>query len=323
MRVVITGAAGFLGLALTRTFALAGHDVLAADLSLPAEFRPSPDTPLERIDYVTLDITDRASLPILLGSEVDAIVHAAALTSTALREREEPERIVDVNLGGTVNMLAFARATPRCRKFIYISSAAVFDQSNAAILREEDAAGGAGLYGAAKLAGEGLVRRYGRLFDLPVAVVRPTSLYGPGERPRPSRPTTTAIYQLVDAAQRGEPVHIKGHDARGDWLYVNDAADAICRLVTAERLDDQVFNLSSGKTRAFGEVVAAVAALFPLQIDDRAERVIDGGPDRPAVIANDRIRGALNWAPRDLSTGLRHYVASLRPEIVAGAVHTV
>ncbi len=323
MRVVITGAAGFLGLALTRAFALAGHAVLAADSALPADFRPRSDTPLAQVQYVAIDVTNRASLPDLLGSDIDAVVHAAALTPTALQERDDPERIIEVNLGGTLNMLAFARQTSRCRKFLYVSSAGVFDQNKAAILREEDATGGNSLYGAAKFACEGLARSYGRMFGLDVTVVRPTSLYGPGERPRPSRPNTTAVYQLIEAAQRGESVQVTGYEARGDWLYVDDAADAICRLVGSDQMDGQVFSLSSGKTATFGEVIAAVAALLPLRIDHHSERVIAGGPDRPAIIANQRIRQVLGWEPGDLITGLHRYIESLRPGVGTSAVHTV
>ena len=137
MRVVITGAAGFLGLALTREFALAGHAVLAADSAPPTEFHPRADTPLDHVQYVTADVTDRDALPDLLRSDIDAVVHAAALTPTALQEVDDPERIIEVNLGGTVNMLAFARNAPGCRKFLYVSSAGVFDQGKAAILRED------------------------------------------------------------------------------------------------------------------------------------------------------------------------------------------
>jgi nucleoside-diphosphate-sugar epimerase len=131
------------------------------------------------------------------------------------------------------------------------------------------------------------------------------------------------VYQLVDAAQRGESVQIKRFDARADWLYVDDAADALCRLVASEHMDGRVFNLSSGRICAFGEVVDAVAAVLPLQIDGHSERVIDGGPDRPAIIANDRIRQTLGWEPRDLVTGVRQYIASLRQGVGARGMHTV
>jgi nucleoside-diphosphate-sugar epimerase len=194
-----------------------------------------------------------------------------------------------------------------------VSSSAVFDHSKhgkAAVLREDDATGGSSLYGAAKIAAEYLVQRYGQMFDLQVAVVRPAALYGPGEQPRSSRPNVSAVYQLVEAARLGERVQLKGRDARCDWLYVDDAADAICRLITSEGVAGQVFNLSTGRVYPFGEVVDAVAATLRLQIDDRAERIIDGGPDRPATIANDRVRTALGWEPCDLATGIQRYVAS-------------
>jgi UDP-glucose 4-epimerase/UDP-glucuronate 4-epimerase len=310
LRVVITGAAGFFGLALTRAFAGAGHTVLAADAAPWADIHPRADAPLQRVRYLTVDVAERDSLHDLLGSDVDAIVHAAALTPNAQQQYENPERIVDVNLGGTVNLLAFARRTPRCGRFVYVSSAAVFDQSKDTILREEDATGGNSLYGAAKIAGEYLVQRYGRMFDRDTAIVRPSSLYGPGERPRPSRPNTSTVYRLVEAARRGERIRIRGLEARCDWLYVDDAAEAVCRLVTSEGVAGRIFNLSSGRINPFGEAVDAVAAALPLQIDERVDRVIDGCPDRPATIANDRIRALLGWEPCDLTTGIQRFIAS-------------
>ena len=70
MRVLITGAAGFFGLALTRAFAGAGHTVLATDAAPLADFLPRPDTPLERVHYLTVDVTDRDSFDSLHPSRI-------------------------------------------------------------------------------------------------------------------------------------------------------------------------------------------------------------------------------------------------------------
>jgi nucleoside-diphosphate-sugar epimerase len=299
---VITGAAGFLGLALTRTFGRAGYAVLAIDSVPPEDFNPRRDTPLAHVRYLRADVTDRTAIRAAVRADAAVIIHAAALTPTLTLQQEDPERIADTNLGGTLNLLAAARRAPGCT-FIYISSAAVYDQEQHAVLREEDATGGSSLYGATKLAAELLVARYGQLFDFATIIVRPTSLYGPGEWIRSSRPAVTPVHRLIEAARRGRPVRLEGRDARGDWLFVVDAADAVLLLAGAG-LSGRVFNLSTGRPRPFGDLARAVAATLPLAVDPAAETVVDGGADRPAIIANDRLRAAIDWAPCDLEEGI-------------------
>jgi nucleoside-diphosphate-sugar epimerase len=149
------------------------------------------------------------------------------------------------------------------------------------------------------------------MFNLQTVIVRPTSLYGPGEQARPSRPLVSALCRLVGAARRGERVNVQGQGARCDWLYVDDAAQLVSRLVSEARVASQVFNLSSGIARPFGEIVDLIAALTPLQLDAQAEKVIDGSPDRPATIANERLRSLLGWQPRSLGAAIREYLACI------------
>ena len=314
-RVLITGAAGFFGLALTRAFARSGCTVLAIDAASPESFHPRGDTPLERVSYRQLDITDRHTTSTLAHATVDLIVHAAALTPTALQQSEEPERIVDVNLGGTLNLLAAARCDPHCRRFVLISSAGVYDQTEPGVLHEDQATGGSSLYGTTKIAAEHLVRRYGQLFDLDTIIVRPTSLYGPGERVRSSRPSVTSLCRLVEAALRRQAVRIDARDARCDWLYVDDAADAVLRLASAERISANVFNLSMGRPSPFSAVIDAVAAALPVLQESGAQLAVDGSPDRPAVIANDRLRSAIDWHPYDLVEGVQRYLHSREEQL--------
>jgi nucleoside-diphosphate-sugar epimerase len=85
-------------------------------------------------------------------------------------------------------------------------------------------------------------------------------------------------------------------ESRGDWLCVDDAADAVV-LLFSRPLDGRVYNVSSARPRRFAEVARAVASATGLRLDDGAETAVDGGPDRAAVIANDRLRATTGWAP--------------------------
>ena len=127
------------------------------------------------------DITDRERLRAVAEQyHVESIIHAAVITPRLDREQREPDRIIDVNLGGTVNALEVAREIAGLRRFVYISSGAVWGSSpGAAILDEESPSNATSLYGITKLASERVTLRYGDLFGLDVVAVRPSNVYGP------------------------------------------------------------------------------------------------------------------------------------------------
>src|SRR3990170_3046330 len=134
MAVLISGAAGFFGSALVRAFARNGKDVIALDQTPEDQAQRRPDTPSGRVRYLAGDIVDRGTLDPERFDGVGGIVHAAALSLP--NEKEMDQRIVDVNLGGTTNLLHLATQLPGCRKFLYVSSAGVYDQGEPVVLTE-------------------------------------------------------------------------------------------------------------------------------------------------------------------------------------------
>lgn len=309
MRVLITGAGGFFGRALVRAFALGGEEVVAADIMAPEDFAPRSDTPSDGVSYVQLDVADEGQWSTDRIGAIDGIVQAAALTPTLDQMKEDPRKLVNVNLIGTLHSLNFA-ADNGVGKYLFISSGGVYDQFTDTVLRESDADGGFSLYGSAKLAAEVMTWRYAEMFGIDAGAVRPTSMYGPAEEFRGTRPFVTEIKLLVDAATSGTPVKIEGRDAKCDWIFVDDVAEAAYAFFKSE-MGSRPFNLSSGNPRPFGEVVAAVSEAFGLQTDDSAETVIDGNPHRPTVISPQAYQDAFNWEPPPLSDGLQRYAAAL------------
>ena len=309
MTVLITGAGGFFGRALVRQFATAGNDVVAADILTPEAFAPRPDTPPDRVRYMQLDVADPKAWSTVGLSDVTGIVHAAALTPTVEESQHDPGRLIGVNLIGTINALEFAR-TNKAEKFLFVSSGGVYDQFKEVELREEDADGGFSLYGSAKLAAELLVFRYAKMFDFDAGAVRPTSMYGPAEEFRDTRPFVTEVKLLADASLNGTPVRVERAASRCDWVYVDDVAEAAQRFFGGG-MGGRVFNLTSGSPRPFSEVIAAAQAAFGLEVADDATQVVDGGPDRPTIISPAKARADLNWDPAPLDEGLRRYAAAL------------
>ena len=307
MKVLVTGAGGFFGKALVRAFGKGGEEVVAADTATPDQFSPRAGS--GEVSYVQIDVTDKESLSDGRFGKIDAIVHAAALTPSLEEMTAEPDKLVAVNLIGTLNVLEVARRQ-QCSKFLFVSSAGVYDQFTETTLREPDADGGFSLYGSAKLAAEIMLWRYGRMYDMDVGAIRPTSMYGPEEEYRPTRPFVTAIKQLVDAAVAGTPVRVLGGQDRCDWIFVDDVAETAYRFF-AGGMAGRVFNLSSDAPARFDDVVAAAQASAGLIVDPDAELTVDGSPDRPTIISNERARAELGLAPRTLEEGIRAYVAEI------------
>ena len=305
MRVLVTGAAGFFGRALVRAFARGGEHVVAADILPPDEFAPRSDTPSDRIEYVVLDVGDPDAWSADVTGPVDGVVHAAALTPSIQEAKEDPSKLVRVNLAGTLNALEFARKE-NLGKFLFISSAGVYNQFEEEVLTEADADGGFSLYGSAKLAAEIMLFRYADMFGFDAGAIRPTSMYGPAEEFRSTRPFVTQAKQLADAAMDGVPVRVIGLDDRCDWVFVDDVAEGAHRFFAGE-MGSRSFAFSSGDPIPFRDVLDAAVASFGVVVDENAEMLIDATPDRATTISCDKARAELGWNPVGISEGMQRY----------------
>ena len=294
--VLVTGAAGFFGLAITRALTMAGIGVIASDRASAEEFQPRAGSQPGLLNYVQRDLS-RESLADLIA-QVSTVVHAAALTPGTEEHDEMLDTLLSVNLSPLPGVLKGIRTSDRCSRLVFVSSAGVYDQHVAAVVSEGTATGGDSLYGAAKLAAELVVRRYATISGFGFCCLRPTSLFGPGEIVRPSRPRVTAFRQLVEAAAANNTVRIENPEARADWLHVDDAAEAVVALVIAPELPGCALNVSSGTPAALGAIVEELQATIGLRVQSDADTVISGGKDRSARITNERLRAAVPWRPQ-------------------------
>ncbi|HEY5890594.1 MAG TPA: NAD(P)-dependent oxidoreductase [Acidimicrobiia bacterium] len=308
MKVLVTGAAGFFGRSLVREFALSGEEVVAADILAEDQFSPRSDTP-SSVSYIRLDVADKSSWTNPALGDVDGVVHAAALTPTVEESQHDPTKLIDVNLVGLLNGLEFAR-TNEVKKFLFISSGGVYNQFVEEELVEEDGDGGFSLYGSAKLAAEIMMFRYAKMFGFDAGAVRPTSMYGPAEEFRDTRPFVTEVKLLAEAAAEGRPVRGERVESRCDWVYVDDVSAAAYKFF-ATGMNGRVFNLTSGNPRPFADVLSAAESIFGLEVRSDAETVVDGGPDRPTIISPAKAKAALGWTPIPLEEGLQRFADAI------------
>jgi len=318
MNILITGALGFVGVSLVRTLA-AQEDVhvIATDVREPdAATIRFLQTVQSSVDIQLLDVTDRTAVHDLFAARpITHVLHAAALTPTRVQERERSTQIVDVNLGGAVNVLDAARQTDSVERVLTVSSSGVyggldnsFSDASAQTKLETDPLALDKLYGITKYSVERLAWRYGQLHGKPVTSVRLGPIYGPLERPSQSRPRISVIGQLLTAWREGRSVTVAGPTARRDWTHAADVAGAIDALFRAPQWRYDVYNVSCGVAVSLREVVDGFVqrGLSVEWIDEveRADIAMTPGQERlPLDIT--RLQEDAGFAPRyDVAAGV-------------------
>jgi len=317
MAVMVTGGNGWVPSHVVRRLAARGETVVSYDLMEPDHLLHDLLGPLaSRVVWEPGDVTDRRRLAEACRDHgVTSIVHMAAITPRFEREQREPERIVDVNLGGTVNALEVARALPGFGRFLYVSSCAVWgDVPGADVLDEDSPANGTTLYAITKLASERTTLRYGELFRMDVAAVRPANVYGPMERVTPGYVGATQLREMLRIHHAGEEIRVTSLEGPWlDWTHVEDTAEGIERVWAADDLPHRVYSLTCGRLFSIGDVLRTWQEILP----DLRYRVAPAGEenyrtsgDAPGPVpSNARLAADLGWVPSiPFGEGMRQYL---------------
>lgn len=306
MAVLITGASGFVGLAVTEALLERGADVIGFDRQgLPEEARRRFASLPGSLVTVEGDVRSAADLDrALRAGDTDRVLHAAAITAGPERERADPESVVSVNVSGSVSVLRAAERHGVAR-VVAVSSVAVYGAPPpgcAAFDEHETCPRPATLYAISKLAAEQALVRLAPLAGLSLACARLGAVYGPLERETGVRDTLSPHRAAMAAALSGEEA-VLGPASRGDHVYVRDAAAGLLALLEAPTLDEPVLNLGSGVASDVVGFCAALAARRPgfrwrLARPGERPTVVSPVPfDRPAM-AIGRIRAAVGFQPR-------------------------
>jgi len=339
MTLLVTGATGFVMSVLGRHWLdadprerLTVLDAAPADAAAARYFAPVAD----RLDAVIADVrrpdTWRTALA---GRDITHIVHGATVTplsrGTAAEAKREPEaedpgRIIDVNVMGTVALLDWARTLPKLQRMIYVSSGAVYKHHGpdrpGEPLPEDGYVMPRRLYGISKLASELITERYGDLFGLSTASVRLSSVYGTMDRVTPSRnfrhvPNRIA-HMAVDGVQR---VRVNTLSAVGDYIHVEDVAAAIISLLRAPSLRYSAYNIAAGATATIGDLVRWAAEKMPgfhAEITAPSEADILQDPNLAdgmwGAYDISRIHAETGWRPRPVREALHAYMDLLAAE---------
>jgi len=311
-RVLVTGAAGFIGSHLTDALLARGDEVLGLD-----EFNDYYDPAVKRgnlagalaqpgFALVEADICDEAALRAVFERfRPEVVVHLAA------RAGVRPS-LQDPNLYHRVNVIGGQHILDACRDFgpshlVFASSSSVYGGSTAVPFTEEDPVmRPISPYAATKRMNELQAHVYSHLYGLHVTMLRFFTVYGPRQRP------DMAIHKFTRNLLRGEPIPVFGDGStRRDYTYIDDIVQGLLGCVDTP-LRYEILNLGESRTTTLAELVEMVArhAGRPAVID---RRPVQPGDVEITYADISRARRLVGYAPRfDMDEGIRRFVAWYR-----------
>jgi UDP-glucose 4-epimerase len=288
MRFLITGAAGFLGSALSNRLAREGHAVRGLDdLSTGNPDALNPDVFLTRGD-----VNDRPKLWTLL-QDVDCVYHMAARVSVP-ESVLYPREYNTVNVGGTVTMMEAMRDVG-VRRVVLISSGAVYGEQHNQPLSENATPDPRSPYAVSKLAAEYYVRTIGMLWGIETVVLRMFNAYGPGQHLPPVHAPVIPYFMRQSYNNGTLVVHGDGSQTR-DYVYVDDAVQAMAAAASAANVNQEIINVGSGVETNIRELV---------------RMIVETSGGSPEVIYNPRNEGGVRRMCADL--GLAHKLLGYKP----------
>ncbi|HMP01497.1 MAG TPA: GDP-mannose 4,6-dehydratase [Gemmatales bacterium] len=299
MKVLVTGAAGFIGSHLCERLLHLGHDVVGLDAYIPYYAREIKEANLAscqrhpRFRFRLLDLrTDNLDGSVM---DADVVVHLAAMPGL-MRSWTDFDLYVGCNIQATQRLLEAVRRQGTLQRFILGSTSSVYGRfaSGDETLPTRPVSP----YGVTKLAAEHLCKSYAESGDLPLVILRFFSVYGPRQRP------DMAYNRFVAAMLAGEPIQVygDGQQVRGN-TYVLDCVAAITAAFEAQL--GETYNVGGGEAVSVLEVIERLEKLSGLKAHLRMAPV-PPGDQRHTFADTTKLRRHVNWQPHvHLDEGLR------------------
>ncbi len=248
MQILVTGGAGFIGGHIAQRFVERGHDVVVLDNFEPYYHTGIKEHTVEQCrdlaeegegsyELVEGDVRD-ADLVADLVDRTDAVYHQAAQAGVRTSV-ENPRKVTEINVGGTLNVLEAAREHG-IERAVVASSSSVYGKPQYLPYDEAHPTTPVSPYGASKLATEQYARVYSEVYDLSTVGLRYFTVYGPRMRPN------MAISNFVSRCLHGEPPVIYGDGTQTrDFTYVDDILWVNERLLETDAADGEIVNVGS------------------------------------------------------------------------------
>jgi UDP-glucuronate 4-epimerase len=242
-KILVTGAAGFIGFHVARVLLGRGHEVVGLDNvndyydPLLKQRRLEQLAPAAGFRFVRMDLSDRVGMEQLFAREAFPVVIHLAAQPGVRYSLQNPRAYVDSNLVGFLNVLEGCRHGG-CRHLIYASSSSVYGANTRMPFRTSDNVDHPiSLYAATKKANELMAHSYAHLYGLASTGLRFFTVYGPWGRP------DMAMWLFARSIFAGEPIRLFDYGrARRDFTYIDDVAEAVARLVGVQPAPDPAWS---------------------------------------------------------------------------------
>ncbi|QNL17892.1 NAD-dependent epimerase/dehydratase family protein [Hyphobacterium sp. CCMP332] len=269
MKILVTGAAGFIGSHTSHALLTSGHEVLGID-NLNDYYDPALKRArlanlscLSGFDFEKLDIAEDVALGALTAKyQPDRIIHLAAQAGVRY-SLENPMAYARSNLLGHLAVLEAVRHTPSVKHLVYASSSSVYGERNDTPFSENDPVENpVSLYAATKRADELMSVAYSRLYGLTQTGLRFFTVYGSWGRP------DMAYWRFTDAILKGEPIRVfnKGEMQR-DFTYIDDVVRTAVKITedTPNAARHRIYNIGGSDPRPLKDFIAAIEAALGME----------------------------------------------------------
>jgi dTDP-glucose 4,6-dehydratase len=296
MKILVTGADGFIGSHVTEALVRAGYDVRAFVLynsfnSWGWLDRCAADV-RGKFEVFAGDIRDPNGVRTAVKG-CDAVLHLAALIAIPY-SYHSPDTYVSTNINGTLNVVQAARDLG-VSKVVHTSTSEVYGTARVVPISESHPLQGQSPYSASKIGADQIALSFHASFGTPVAVLRPFNTYGPRQSARAVIPTV--ITQIASGAR-----HVKLGTLRAtrDFSFIADTVAGFLAELSSDEGIGEVINLGSGFEISIGDIARIIAELMgaDIEIITDAERLRPENSEVERLCSsNTKARELLGWRP--------------------------
>lgn len=330
MKILLTGAAGFIGMTTALRLLARGDEVVGLD-NLNDYYDVSlKENRLQRLTvhtgfrFVKMDVADRAGMAQLFDDEkFDRVIHLAAQAGVRY-SLQNPHAYIESNVVGFTNILEGCRHS-KVQHLVYASSSSVYGGNTKMPFSEHDSVDHpVSLYAATKKANELMAHTYSHLYGLPTTGLRFFTVYGPWGRP------DMALFLFTKAILEGRSIDVFNHgNMQRDFTYVDDIVEGVIRVLDRPAVANpsydsdladpatsnapyRVFNIGNNNPVPLLDFIACIEDAVGKKAEKRLLPLQDG--DVPATYANtDALNAWVGYVPgTSVQTGIARFVAWYR-----------
>jgi nucleoside-diphosphate-sugar epimerase len=301
-KVLITGSSGLLGSHLLDLLVGSGQQIRVLTRKPIARHEKG-------ITVLHGDIRDSVVVDKIV-EDTDVIFHLAAIVNVD-KSIINPFETLNTNVIGTVRMLESARRQANKPHIIFSSSISVYGIPQMEIITENHPFAPSNPYSASKAAADIICQTYIKTYNLPITILRPSTLYGPRQR------ITQLIPRVILQGLLGKALKLGSLNAYRDFCYVNDAAIAFALAGANPEAVGQIFNISTGRSMKIADVIERISKLLgkKLEIRTKKDHYRPHEITVPFMIDSANAKRVLRWLPHyNIDLGLKETIEWFRSQ---------